>query len=112
VETDVSTGDSRVPAVFSLSQNYPNPFNPTSVIRYQLPFQSNVTLVVYDVLGREVRRLVDQVQEAGYKSIGWDATNPDHSPVSSGIYLYRIEATSISDVNNTFVQTRKMILVR
>jgi hypothetical protein len=89
-----------VPRLFSLAQNYPNPFNPTTVVRYQLPVVSNVNLVVYDVLGREVAMLVNRVEDPGYKSVEWNA-----SGVASGVYFYRLQA-------GNFVQTRKLLLLR
>jgi beta-N-acetylhexosaminidase len=88
-----------LPAQFSLG-NYPNPFNPATVISYQLPAISVVTLRVYDVLGREITTLVDGVQQAGIHSVRWDA-----SRYSSGVYLYRL-------TTDAFVQTRKMVLLK
>ncbi len=70
---------------FALYQNYPNPFNPTTEISYQIPTSGRVVLKVYDILGREVARLVDRMQEAGMHSVEFDGKN-----FSSGIYLYRL----------------------
>jgi hypothetical protein len=83
-----------------LAQNYPNPFNPTTTINYQLPTQAHVTLKIFDVLGREVATLVNKVEEAGYKSVNFDA-----SKLPSGVHFYRIQAGS-------FVQTNKMLLMK
>ncbi len=93
------------PTEFSLAQNYPNPFNPTTVIRYQLPVTGYVSLRVFNVLGQEVATLVDGVQEAGYKSIEFDALNRNGSMLPSGVYFYRIQAEG-------FVAARKMLLLR
>jgi len=78
---------------FELFQNYPNPFNPVTTIKFQLPKASNVKMVVYDIQGREVARLVDGYIQAGYHSVTWDARN-----AASGIYLYRINTDSFSDM--------------
>jgi outer membrane protein assembly factor BamB len=103
IRQDYSTGiteSDNPPEAFSLSQNYPNPFNPSTVISYQLPVVSKVTLIVYDLLGREIAVLVNEEKQPGVYEIEFDASN-----FSSGIYLYRIKAGS-------FMETRKMILLR
>ncbi len=89
-----------LPKSFSLSQNYPNPFNPVTEIRYALPRDCQVRLEVYDILGQKIATLVDGRQEAGYRSVRWDA-----SGFASGIYFYRLQA-------DDFIQTKKMILLR
>ena len=96
----------QVPQTFSLSQNYPNPFNPTTVISYQLPVNSKVTLKIYDVLGREVATLVNEEQSAGWKEVQWNAN------AASGVYFFRIEAVSVNSPARNFVQARKMLLLR
>ncbi len=78
---------SDVPQEFSLDQNYPNPFNPTTVISYHIPRQSHVRLTVYDLLGREISVLVDDSRAPGSYDVTWDA-----SQLSSGVYIYRLEA--------------------
>jgi hypothetical protein len=83
-----------IPKEFGLSQNYPNPFNPTTTIKYQLPFDSKVTLKVYNVLGQEVAALVNKSQAAGYYSVNWNGLNRIGHRVSSGIYIYRMVAKS------------------
>jgi hypothetical protein len=89
-----------MPASFALEQNYPNPFNPTTVIQYSLPRATAVTLRVYNLLGQEVRTLVNGNQPAGQHSVEFDATS-----LASGVYLYKLEA-------GTFVATRKLLLLR
>jgi len=96
-----------IPQSFALEQNYPNPFNPTTVIRYQLPVNSYVMLKLYNILGQEIATIVEGVQEAGYKSVEFDA-----SRLAGGIYFYRLEAGSSNGLNKTFAQVKKMLLIR
>ncbi|MDP6727227.1 MAG: FlgD immunoglobulin-like domain containing protein, partial [Candidatus Marinimicrobia bacterium] len=79
---------SKLPNKFVIRQNYPNPFNPVTTLRYDLPEQSMVNIIIYDLLGREVRTLVNQTQDAGFRSVIWNATNDYGKPVSAGVYLY------------------------
>lgn len=95
-----SESDPEVASQVELSQNFPNPFNPSTKIEYTLPQQSNVNLVVYDMLGREVATLVDRQQTAGSYTVDFEA-----SSLSSGVYLYRLETGSRTI-------TRKMMLVK
>jgi hypothetical protein len=94
-----------IPIEYTLHQNYPNPFNPITFLSYDLPNQAQVTLTVYDLIGREVIQLVNTTQDAGYKSVQWNATDSFGKPVSAGVYLYQIQA-------GDFVQTRKMVLLK
>jgi hypothetical protein len=94
-----------IPTTIALMQNYPNPFNPSTQIRYALPVQSYVTLTVYNALGQEVARLADEVQEAGYHEVRWNGTNGSGTPVSTGIYFYRMRA-------GDFVDIKKMLLLK
>lgn len=93
--------------VFTLLQNYPNPFNPTTTIEYTLPMSGDVSLVVYNLIGQEVARLVNGVQKAGYHKIRWDASN-----MASGVYLYKLEVLGRRSASPTFVETRKMLLLK
>jgi hypothetical protein len=95
------------PHEFALAQNYPNPFNPSTTITYQLPVQSQVTLRVFDVLGREAAMLISEIQDPGFKSIEWRAGN-----CASGIYYYRLTAGSTSDPVKSFTQVRKMLFIK
>ena len=95
VEVEVSS-----PKEFILEQNYPNPFNPSTAIRYSLPVQSRVILKIYDVLGREVATLVDDIQDAGFRTVEWDANG-----IASGMYFYRIVAGDIRAI-------RRMVLIK
>jgi flagellar hook assembly protein FlgD len=104
--TQTSIGEStQLPMKFALHQNYPNPFNPITTLRYDLPENSLVNIIIYDLLGRQVKTLVNQTQNAGFKSIIWNATNNYGKPVSAGVYLYQIQA-------GEFVQTKKMVLLK
>jgi len=117
---------SAFPADFALSQNYPNPFNPTTRIRYTVgrvvvpsgaflsgvegPASSNVSLIVYDLLGREVAVLVNEKKapgsyEVSFSAKGGSASGGDGSGLASGVYIYRLTA-------GTFVQSRKMVLIK
>ncbi|MCH7732658.1 MAG: T9SS type A sorting domain-containing protein, partial [Candidatus Marinimicrobia bacterium] len=94
-----------LPGMFQLYQNYPNPFNPVTTLRYDLPEQAFVTLVVYDLLGREVKRLVSGIVVSGYHAVVWDGTNNNGQLVGAGVYLYRIQAGKYAKVS-------KMVLLR
>ena len=104
---------SYVPEDFSLFQNYPNPFNPVTTLRYDLPENSHVNIMIYDIMGREVRSLVNNQQNAGFKSVLWDATNESGQPVSAGMYLYRISAGDPSTSSgHSFHSVKKMVLLK
>lgn len=94
-----------VPGALVLKQNVPNPFNPTTTIEYDLPVESDVELVIFDVSGRVVRTLESGRQQAGYRSARWDGRNDAGQAVGSGVYLYRLRAV------NT-VLTKKMVLLK
>jgi hypothetical protein len=94
-----------IPNMYALHQNYPNPFNPTTTLRYDLPEDALVNITIYDMMGRVVSNLVSSQQNAGYKSIQWDATNNQGQQVSAGLYLYTIQA---GDYN----QSKKMVLLK
>ena len=96
------------PKAFALDQNFPNPFNPTTTIYYQLPTDSRVSIVVYDLLGREVRRLVDETKEAGYHEERFNAAG-----IASGVYFYRMTAEPLSGGGrNNYVSTKKLVVLR
>jgi len=93
-----------IPNIYLFDQNYPNPFNPITKLQYELPENSFVNITVYDLLGKKVKTLVNTTQDAGFKSVFWDATNNQGDPVSAGVYLYQIKA-------GDFMQTKKMVLL-
>jgi len=92
--------DFGAPKEFELSQNYPNPFNPTTTIRFSLPEAGSVKLKLYDILGQEIKALVDEFKESGIHTVSFDA-----SDLNSGLYIYKLEA-------NGFTQVRKMTLIK
>ncbi len=95
-----------IPLVFRLSQNYPNPFNPVTKINYDLPRDAKVTIIIYDILGREVKRLVNnELKTAGSNIIDFNASN-----YASGVYFYRIEAEELN--GNKIVDSKKMVLLK
>ena len=94
-----------VPNQLILHHNYPNPFNPVTSLRYDLPEDGLVNITVYDMMGRIVSNLVSSQQNAGYKSIQWNATNNTGQPVSAGLYLYTIQA-------GDYIHTKKMVLLK
>ena len=94
-----------IPLKYILHQNYPNPFNPITTLQYDLPENGLVNVTVYDMLGRQVKTLINQTQEAGYKSVIWNATNDYGKPVSAGVYLYQIQA-------GEYISTKKMVLLK
>jgi len=98
-------GANDMPTVYKVHQNHPNPFNPVTTLRYDLPQDAMVNITIYDMMGRVVNNLVSSQQNAGYKSIQWNATNNMGQPVSAGLYLYTIQA-------GEFRQTKKMVLLK
>ncbi|MCJ7578359.1 MAG: S8 family serine peptidase [candidate division Zixibacteria bacterium] len=93
------------PTQFSLFQNYPNPFNPETDISYTLPQDCHVQLTIYNMLGQQVKVLVDEQQIAGFKTVHWDGRDESGNELASGIYFYRLQTGGYSEV-------RKMILVK
>tara|TARA_B100000315_G_C14007377_1_gene332938 strand:+ start:91 stop:408 length:318 start_codon:yes stop_codon:yes gene_type:complete len=94
-----------IPSTFALHQNFPNPFNPITTLSYDLPNDSDVRLAIFDMLGNEVATLVNTNQQAGFRSVQWDATDSMGRSVSAGVYLYQIRASD-------YVQTQKMVLLK
>lgn len=106
--TSVNDLNIGIPKNYQVEQNYPNPFNPSTVIRYGLPTESDVTVTVYNILGEEVVKLFDGIQSAGFHEINFNATG-----LSSGIYIYKISAgNSLSDSERGFTQIKKMLLMK
>jgi hypothetical protein len=100
IPVDTPEIETPVPRSYRLEQNHPNPFNPTTTIRFALPRESPVRLVVLDVSGRHVRTLVDGVREAGLHQVPFEAAG-----LPSGVYWYRLEAQG-------FAQARRLVLLK
>ena len=100
LSTGINQLNQELPKKFSLSQNYPNPFNPSTKIKFTLPKPESVKIEVYNVIGQKVQTLLNKPMSAGYHELEFNGQN-----LSSGIYLYRIEAGEWKDV-------KKMILIR
>ena len=101
--SELSSKAGTTPNTYNLLSNNPNPFNPITTLSYELPEQAHVTLTIYDLVGREIVRLVNTTQGAGVKSIQWNATNNTGQPVSAELYFYIIQA-------GDFIKTTKMLL--
>jgi len=102
----VEVADNEVPVTFDLYQNYPNPFNPSTIIRYDVPKNAQVTVTMFDILGRQVTTLVNGVQVAGKYSVQWNA-----SGYASGVYIYRMEARN-ADGSGNFTSVKKLMLMK
>ncbi len=94
-----------VPSNFYMSQNYPNPFNPTTNIKFGIPEASNVKVVIYNMLGQQIKVLVNNAFAAGTYNLTWDGTNDMGVKVAGGAYIYRISA-------GNFISTKKMVLLK
>ena len=92
-----------IPSGFVLKQNYPNPFNPSTTINYELPAESWVSLKVHNLFGQQVATLAEGKQEAGYKTVEWNASRQVR--ISSGVYFYRLRAGS-------FTETKQLLLLK
>ena len=102
---DVDEIYGRMPLADNLSQNYPNPFNPSTTIQYKLPEGSNVSLKIYNLLGKEIVELVNEFQPAGFNTCYWDGKDNNGYSVRSGMYLYSL-------IGKNFSQTKKMLLIK
>lgn len=102
---DVDETSTLIPERFGLNQNYPNPFNPTTMIQYDLPEATQVTILIYDLMGRAVKTLVNEFKDVGYHTVAWDARDDEGNRMSGGVYLYNIKA-------GTYHKTQKMVLLK
>jgi hypothetical protein len=99
--------EAMLPKVFSLSQNYPNPFNPTTNITFGVPQNSNVKIIIYDILGREVSTLVNENYSPGFYTIPFKG-----NALASGVYLYRMTSQSLNGNQKLFTNTKKFLLLK
>jgi hypothetical protein len=104
---EVTIENSTLPDKYSLSQNYPNPFNPSTTIEFTLPQKEFVTIKLYDVLGNEVKTLLDEEVDAGLHKLEFNA-----SELTSGVYIYQLKVHAVSGGADSFTQTRKMTLMK
>ena len=102
---ELSLEQNTLPSSFALDQNYPNPFNPETKITFTLPEDSKTSLVVYDLLGTEIKTLINNVRQAGAHTISWNGADNQGNLVSGGVYLYRIKS-------GKFTLTKKMLFLK
>ena len=95
----------QIPTRYSLGEAYPNPFNPITKFGYEIPNTEYVSIDIYNLAGRHIKSLVSSIQNPGFKTVQWNATNDRSEPVSAGLYLYTIQA-------GEFRQTKKMVLLK
>ena len=105
ISNALSINENLIPEQYALHPNYPNPFNPVTRIEYDLPEDAKVQLLIYDILGKQVKTLINTSQKAGYKSVRWNGTNSQGRNVSAGMYFYHLRTKGFSKV-------RKMILLK
>jgi hypothetical protein len=104
--------DEIFPTTFHLAQNYPNPFNPATTICYGLPAAVPVQLTIYDVLGREITRLVQGLQQPGFYEIQWDGSDRNGRPIPSGVYFARIHVPPQAGNTPGYTRSVKMLLLK
>jgi hypothetical protein len=105
-QTAVMENDRNIlPDAFRLEQNYPNPFNPSTKIKYSIPEKTNVKITIYNLLGQEIKTLVNDLHEAGNYTVTWDGTDNKGIKSATGIYFYSIKAGNYS-------KSKKMVLIK
>jgi FlgD Ig-like domain/Family of unknown function (DUF5689) len=104
-ERDTTAIANAIPENFELYQNYPNPFNPTTTIRFDLPMDAKVNLAIYDISGHKIRTLINGNISAGYNQVVWNGTDMNGNPVSTGMYIYKLQAGDMIDIKKmTFLK--------
>ena len=105
IEELATSNEVVLPVDYALHQNYPNPFNPITDIKYDLPDNEEVLVVIYDIMGRQIRSLLHQKQLAGYHQVQWDGRNDFGETVASGMYVYALKA-------GKYLNTKKMVMLK
>jgi len=108
---DVIYQEVKAPMIFALEQNFPNPFNPSTNIKYSIPVEAAVEMRIFNILGQEVKTLIDQITKPGFYNIEWDGKDDFNQRVASGMYIYSFIVKSV-DGNQSFKQVRKMLLIK
>ena len=112
-DVDSRNASSNIPSSYELLQNFPNPFNPATTIHFTIPQSLHVKLTVFDILGREVRTLVDAETASGTHAVAWDGKDVHHHPVGSGMYLYRLDARQNNGRQaGSFTMVKRMLLIK
>ena len=116
IPVDVKPIEKELPKGFTLAQNYPNPFNPTTRIQFSTDRAAQIQITVYDILGREIARLVNAEFFPGFYSVDWNGRNEQNSPMPSGIYYVRMAAHNLSAESESkdapYTSMRKMVLLK
>jgi hypothetical protein len=112
--TNIQLADSenQIQTEYKLFENYPNPFNPSTTISYAVPKLSNVSLSIYDMMGKEVKSYIKDGASAGGHNFVWDGTNNNGEKVASGIYIYKFKAISLERDGQLFEQSKKLLLIK
>jgi hypothetical protein len=108
---DVIYQEVKAPMTFALEQNFPNPFNPSTNIQYSIPVEADVELRIFNILGQEVKTLVDQITKAGFYNVIWEGKDNLNQRVASGVYIYSFNVKSL-DGKQRFNRVRKMLLIK
>jgi flagellar hook assembly protein FlgD len=105
VTVKIDEDNNGIPSTYSLNQNYPNPFNPTTNIQYGIAKEGLVTLTIYNIMGQEVKTLVNTNQNGGTYKVAWNGLDNHNRMVPNGVYIYRI-------ISDNFVKSKKMIFLK
>jgi len=105
VTVKIDEDNNGIPSTYSLNQNYPNPFNPTTNIQYGIAKEGLVTLTIYNIMGQEVKTLVNNHQNGGTYKVAWNGLDNHNRMVSNGVYIYRI-------ISDNFVKSKKMVFLK